>query len=170
MSSLIGLPHLVEKDAPLEEIVNVTIKSAKDAAVVDGNVDPSLVVIGQMGHVVVENVPEGHYEMAKFFTDKVEEFRGAHAYVFVTESWTLEVSTDDEREINKYINNPDSIAENPFKEECISFHAATADEALEGSVRITRDDAGHAIIGETKIEQAKEHFSNVADLLIPMVK
>lgn len=170
MGAIQGLPKLVARDTPLEGLLDNAIKAAKETTIKDGSVEPCLIIVGQTGHVVVDTVPNGRLEMAKYFTDMVEQFKGAKAYIFVTESWVLKVSSDDVEEVHKYMDNPDSIADNPFKEERLTFHAVGEDEALEAYVKMSRDDSGQVVMGTTVIEQAKEHFSNVADLLIPMVQ
>lgn len=170
MGTIKGLPESITRDTPLAEVLDNTIEAAKETTIQDGSIEPCLIIVGQTGHVVVDAVPDGRLEMAKYFTDMVEQFKGAKAYIFITESWVLQVSADDREEVNKYINNPDSIADNPFKEERLTFHAVGEDEALEAYVKMTRDDSGQVVMGTTVIEQAKEHFSNVADLLIPMVQ
>jgi len=166
---IVGLDEIISDTDSFKFILESAIKIAKDTIIKDGDVQPSLIVLSGE-KVIVIPVPDGHQEMAKFFTDMVEKYRGCLGYIFITESWALHISTEDFQEVSKYINNPDSIALNPFKEERIAFHAATHDESFEGYVEMMRDDDGNIALGNTIYEEVSKQLTNVADLLLPMVK
>lgn len=169
MGVIIGLNGIADVDTPFKEMVAAAIQVAKDTVINDGDVQPTLVVI-QDEKAIIISVPDGHQEMAKFFTDMVEKYQGCRGYIFITESWALHVATQDMDEVTKYMNNPDEIALNPFKEERLTFHAATKDEVFEGYVEMKRDDEGNIVLGNTVDEEVSEQIVNVADLLLPMVK
>jgi hypothetical protein len=166
---IVGLDELIGGTESFKDIVESAVRVAKDTVLSDGDVQPCLVIIKDTKAYIIP-VPDGHQEMASFFVDMVEKYKGCRGYIFITESWALHVSTEDFKEVSKYLQNPDSIALNPFKEERLTFHAATHDESFEGYVEMTRDDDGNLVLGNTVYEVVSEHFTNVADLLLPMVK
>jgi hypothetical protein len=160
----------INKSSSLKDILDAVLDESREVIERDGEVDPALIILEEPPRVL--DIPEGHQEMAAFFVNAADKYRGSRGYVFITESWSLSVSTEDMNEVNKYLFDPTSIALNPFRKERIVFNAKSKDESYEGYIELERDEEGKAVLGKTVFEnEKKEHFgANVADLLETMVE
>lgn len=170
-----AVPDISEyvKTGALPEIIRGTLDLCAKSLVKHGTFSPVLIVIID-GDYLIMNVPDGQSEMAGFFIEKVEDFRGrATAYIFITETWSLSLSTTDIEEIKKYTFNPGLIVGNPFKEERLAFYGATRKASYSGYVPFVHEDDGSItakdLIFDEDLEET-EAFVNIADLLLPMVQ
>lgn len=167
--------HLVEGidwlDTDFKGVVEKVVKNACEHTMRHGNMPATLLVIGK-GIVEQYEVPEGHQEMASFFINTVEEKRDkAEMYIFLTETWSLTLSVENEEEIKKYMLNPHEIADSPNKTERLTFQAASKTDFLAGYTEIHRIGDTLELTDITIDEDIEtDAIANVADLLLPMVK
>lgn len=163
---------LVESEADIESIIKEAISQSCDALVKDGAFSSLLIVISKDKDYTVYEVPDGTMNMAQLFTYAVEKHRGAtRAYIFITETWSLSLSTENMAVVREYMNNPSLIADNPFKKERLTFYSTTEGGSLSGFIPFERDDSGIIQMGELEFDDtASISFANVADLLLPMME
>ena len=153
-----------------KEVIEKLITVAGETLVKKGAVSSRVFVL-KGSDLIVYPVPDGHNEMAECFIGIVSENENADGYVFITETWSISVPIDSEHEdiVKEYLRTPGSIANNPFKDETLTFDAKGFGEEFSGHRLFTRSDDGKIILGDLEFDYAKDMFGDVADLLKPMV-
>lgn len=152
-----------------KELVRYLVEKGAQQLLQEGETTTRVYVVKD-SKMSVYAIPDGREQMVRVFLDIVEKNKEADGYVFITESWSLSIPKDDTEAVAYYMNDPESIALNPFKEEGLTFTANGYGQQIDGHILFTRGEDGSILLGELEYDEPGEPLdTDVSQLLKPMI-